>query len=145
MLANANHVNHGNQATSTVPCRHSFILNPTILTGNARVPLHQRPSGPAFGRLLRTNSTRPRRTCDAGVLLALSVVVGEFSMSRAVPYRTSPPPLVAERMEEAVQASMYLVQEPGPTSFVVRHDSPAASEAAGMLYPFFVSSPRRLC
>ena len=42
--------------------------------------------------------------------------------SRGAPYRRKPTALAAERLEEAKQTRMYLVQRPGPLAFVLKQE-----------------------
>ncbi len=41
-------------------------------------------------------------------------------MARAQPFRAVPPPLVSKRLQEAAESRLCLVQELGPTCFLVR-------------------------
>ena len=44
-------------------------------------------------------------------------------MARALPYRARPPPAVAAILAETPYTRIYVLREPGPTSFVVRGDA----------------------
>lgn len=43
-------------------------------------------------------------------------------MARRIPWRRVCPELVKERIEEALQARIYLLRETGPTGFLVKED-----------------------
>lgn len=63
-----------------------------------------------------------------------------WAMSRSVQWRRKQPEVVARRAEEALQKTLYIVHQTGPTGFVVKEDGKEQKFKVGVLYSAVHSS-----